>query len=153
MKSPLRILILTMVLMSVVGSYGDDSPEKRPGREDSEKRKEEWKKLSPEEREVKQKEWRKTNGISSRTEAEKRREQLKNMTPEERAAKRKEIKERLEKRIAELRAKQTSVALSASEVRELDRREQVLKRFEQETGGSPRIERPKPVFTNAPKLN
>jgi hypothetical protein len=32
----------------------------------------------------------------------------------------------------------------------LERREQILKRFEQENGGAPRIERPKPVFTNSP---
>lgn len=153
MKWPLKALVVSALAASVIISRGGDSPEKRLGRDDLEKRKEEWKKLSPEEREAKMKEARKTNGVSSRIDSEKRREQLKNMTPEERAAKRKEIKERLEKRIAELRAKRTNGTLSASEVRELDRREQVLKRFEQEPGGLPRIERPKPVFTNAPKLN
>jgi hypothetical protein len=72
-----------------------DPPEKRPGREELEKRSEDGKKLSPEEREARTKEWRKTNGVSSKSESEKRREQLKNMTPEERVAKRKEIKGRL----------------------------------------------------------
>lgn len=75
----------------------DDPGEKRPGREEIEKRKENWKKLSPEERE----------------------------------AKRKEIKARLEKRIVDLRAKQTDGTITASETRELARSEQILKRFEQ----------------------
>lgn len=81
---------------------------------------------------------------------ERRREQIKNMTPEERAAKRKEIKERLEKRIAELHSKQTNATLSPQEARELERREQILKRFEQDTNGLLRIDRAKPVLTNAP---
>ena len=75
------------------------------------------------------------------------REQLKNMTPEEREAKRKELKERLEKRITELRARQTNATITPQESRELERREQILKRFEQNTPGAPRTEAPKPVFT------
>jgi hypothetical protein len=146
--------LLTLLLSAVLGASvavvrADDSNQKRGNREDSEKRKDEWKKLSPEERDAKTKEWRKTNGGPSRGEPEKRRE-LKNMTPEEHAAKRKEIKERLERRIAELRAKQANATLSAQESRELERREQILKRFEQDMPGAPRIERAKPVFTNAP---
>jgi acyl-CoA reductase-like NAD-dependent aldehyde dehydrogenase len=74
-----------------------DDPEKHQGREETEKRKENWKKLSPEERE----------------------------------AKRKEIKARLEKRIGELRMKQTDGTITVPETRELARREQILKRFEQ----------------------
>jgi ribosomal protein L29 len=108
---------------------------------------EEWKKLSPEERESRVKEWRKTNA-TFRTEGEKRRE-LRHMSPEERAAKRKEIKGRLEKRIAELRARQAAGALTPQDKRELERREQVLKRFE--TDPAPRVERPRPQLTNAPK--
>jgi len=96
------------------------------------------------------KEPRKTNGVSSKSESEKRREQFKNMTPEERVAKRKEIKGRLEKRIVELRAKQASGTITAQEMRELERREKILKHFEQEDSGAPRIERAKPVFTNSP---
>ena len=82
---------------TAVVSAADEPGEKKPSREDTEKRKENWKKLSPEERE----------------------------------AKRKEIKARLEKRIVELRAKQTAGTITASEVRELARSEQILKRFEQ----------------------
>jgi hypothetical protein len=115
-----------------------------------EKRKEERKKLAPDEHDGKGKDWRKTNGNPARVEILKRREELKNMTPEERAAKRKEIKERLEKRIGELRFKQTNATLTAQETRELERREQILKRFEQEGPATPRIDRPKPILTNSP---
>ena len=127
-----------------------DPPEKRQDREDAEKRKEEWKNLSADERDTRIKESRKTNGVSSKSEAEKRREQFRNMTPEERAAKRKEIKERLEKKIAELRAKQVSATITPQEMRELERREKILKHFEQADSNVPRIERSKPVFTNSP---
>lgn len=74
---------------------------------------------------------RKTNAGPSREERAKRREEFNKLTPEEREAKRKELKERLEKRIAELRARQTNGTLNAHETRELERREQILKRFEQ----------------------
>jgi len=143
-------LLSALVTASV--AVAGDGPRQAPSRDDSEKRKEEWNKLSPEEREARAREWRKTNAAPARSDWEKRREALKNMSPEERAAKRKEIKGRLEKRIAELRAKQTNATLSAQEARELERREQILKRFEPEgkDGGGPRIERAKPVFTNAP---
>lgn len=81
---------------------------------------------------------------------EKRREQLKNMSPEERAAKRKEIKARLEKRIAELRAKEKNATITAQESRELERREQILKRFETEGPVAPRG---KVEPTNSPAQN
>src|SRR4051794_31316856 len=71
---------------------------------------------------------RKTNSGPARTDWEKR---LEKMTPEEREAKRNELKERLEKRIADLRAKQTNSTITPQETRELERREQILKRFEQ----------------------
>ena len=153
MNRSLTILVFAMLAASAFNTRGDESRGKRQGRDNSEKNKDEWKKLSPEQREAKAKEGRKTNGVSSRSESEKRREQWKNMTPEQRAAKRNEIKERLEKRIAELHLMETTTALSAQEVRELERCERILKRFEQEAAQSPRIERPKAVFTNAPKAN
>jgi hypothetical protein len=103
-----------------------------------------------EDRDARPKDGRKTNGAPSRAELEKRREQFKNMTPEERAAKRKEIKGRLEKRIAELRAKRASATLTPQESRELERREQILKRFEAEAAGGLR---PKTVLTNSPAQN
>ena len=88
-------IVLGIALLAA--GAADDPVEKRPGREETEKRKENWKKLSPEERE----------------------------------AKRKEIKARLEKRIAELRARKADATITASETRELARSEQILKRFEQ----------------------
>ena len=93
----------------------DPPAEKRPTREEMEKRMEDWKKLSPEERE----------------------------------AKRKEIKERLEKRIAALRSKQTNETITAQETNELVRSEKILKRFEQ-NGPPPRGERPKTDEPAAP---
>jgi hypothetical protein len=96
------------------------------------------------------KEGRKTNGVSSKSESEKRREQFRNMTPEERAAKRKEIKGRLEKKIAELRAKQVNGTITAQETRELGRREKILRHFEEADSSQPRVERPKPALTNSP---
>ena len=134
MKWLFTLLMSVLLAASVVGVRGDDPPDK-PARQG-------------EERDGK-KDSRKTNNVS-RSDWEKRREQLKNMTPEERAAKRKEIKERLEKRIAELRHRQTNSTLSAQETRELERREQILKRFEPEVAGGTRIEHPKPVLTNSP---
>ena len=68
----------------------------KPAREDGDKRKEEWNKLSPEQRE----------------------------------AKRAELRTRLEKRIFELRTKQTNNLITPQELRDLLRSEQVLKRFE-----------------------
>jgi hypothetical protein len=88
-------------------------------------------KLAVEEREAVAKDGRKTNAGPSREEREKRREEFNKLTPEEREAKRKEIKGRLEKRICELRSKQTNATLTSQEFRELERREQILKRFDQ----------------------
>src|SRR5205807_1309562 len=67
------------------------------------------KKNSPETGESKVKEPRKTNSGPAKTEWEKR---LEKMTPEEREAKRKELRERLEKRIADLRSKQTNATIT-----------------------------------------
>jgi acyl-CoA reductase-like NAD-dependent aldehyde dehydrogenase len=91
----------------------DEPAEKKPAREEADKRKEDWKKLSPEERE----------------------------------AKRMEIKGRLEKRICELRTKQTNNTITAQEIRDLARSEQILKRFE--TNGPP-VLRGERVLTNTP---
>lgn len=112
-------LILVLLLAAMTGAFAlpgraaDTPGEKKPGREEMEKRKEEWKKLSPEERE----------------------------------AKRKEIKGRLEKRICELKTRQTNTTITAQETHELSRSEQILKRFEQSGPFSPRGER---AVTNAP---
>jgi hypothetical protein len=146
-------LSICAALAVFAGSLRADDPVKNPARLEGDKRLEDARKTLSEETIAKTKQAFGTNGIPvrpPRVEGERRREQLKNMTPEERAAKRKEIRGRLEKRIAELRSKQTNATLSAQETRELERREQILKRFEQETIAAPRTERVKPVLTNAP---
>jgi hypothetical protein len=104
------------------------------------------KKLSPE-AESKVKEPRKTNSGPARTDWEKR---LEKMTPEEREAKRKELKERLEKRIADLRSKQTNATITPQETRELERREQILKRFEQAPPGGVKTDGTEPKAPAAP---
>jgi len=128
----LPLLIGAMLATSVVLLRAGDPVEKaRPDRASSEKRTNDWRKLSAEEREAKLKEWRKTNSIPSREEREKRREQYQKMTPEEREAKRQEIRDRLARRVAELRSKQADASITPQESRELSRSEQILKRFEQ----------------------
>jgi hypothetical protein len=102
----------------------DQSDERQLKRDDG-------RKLAVEEREAVAKDGRKTNAGPLREEREKRREEFNKLTPEEREAKRKEIKGRLEKRICELRSKQTNATLTSQEFRELERREQILKRFDQ----------------------
>ena len=121
----------------------DEPADKRPGRAEAEKIKEEFNKLPQAERDARMKEWRKTNGGPNREEWDK-------MTPEQRESKRKEIKERLEKRIAELHAKQTAGTISTQETSELSRSEKILKRFEQ-NGMPPRGERPKAAEPAAPE--
>lgn len=70
-------------------------------------------------------------------EAEKRREEFNKLSPEQKEAKRKEFKARLEKRIGDLRCKQTNGTLDDEELRELQRREQLLKRFDQMATNAP----------------
>jgi tellurite resistance protein len=144
----ITLLLSALLAASVAVARADESADKRSRQNESEKRKKEEKGLIKGERESR--EARKTNNAPARGDWEKRREQMKHMSPEERIAKRKEIKARLEKRIAELRARQSNGTLSPQETRELERREQILKRFESENQGGTRIERPKPVFTNSP---
>jgi len=96
----------------------------KPSREELEKRREEWRKLTQEERNAKLKEMRERS-------MEKRRDEFNKLTPEEREAKRKELRERLEKHLGELRAKQTNGTITPEETRDLERREQLKKRFEQ----------------------
>ncbi|HTD66668.1 MAG TPA: hypothetical protein VK846_09085 [Candidatus Limnocylindria bacterium] len=107
-------------------------------------------KPSGDQREGKTKEGRKTNSSPARAEWEKRREQLEKMTPEEREAKRQELKGRLEKRICDLRSKATNGIITPQEKRELERREQVLKRFEQSAPGGVKGERAEPKKPAAP---
>jgi hypothetical protein len=145
-----KILTLLFLAAAVCAAAPADPVDNKPAVGTAPDRKEDGKKVSSEPRDAKAKETHKTNAAPARGEADRRRE-LRNMTPEERAAKRQEIKERLEKRIAELRSRQTNATLTAQETRELERREQILKRFEQNE--MPRFERPSPVITNSPAEN
>jgi len=88
--------------------------------EELERRREEFKKLPPAEREAKIKELR-----------ERFLERRKAMTVEERKAKRQEIKGRFEKQLGLLREKKTNGTLNAQEDRRLERLETVAKRFRQ----------------------
>lgn len=107
--------VLAAALFALGATVGraDEPAEKKPTREESGKRKEDWKKLSPEERETK----------------------------------RVEIKGRLEKRICELRTKQTNNTITAQEIRDLTRSEEILQRFA--TNGPP-VLRGERALTNAP---
>jgi hypothetical protein len=153
----LYTLSICASLAVFAGSLRADDPLQQPAGVDADKRLEDKRKSLAEESPAKIKpagwptglparEMRGTNSSEQRAIVEKWR----NMTLEERTAKRKEIRGRLEKRIVELRSKQTNATLSAQETRELERREQILKRFEQDTNALPRTERVKPVLTNAP---
>lgn len=95
-----------------------------PTREEIEKRREELKNLSPEERQKRIEELRK--GIQGK------RQELKALTPEGREAKRKEIRGRLERRLEELRKRKTAGSLTAEEERRLQHFETLKKRFEKQ---------------------
>jgi hypothetical protein len=146
MKRPLTIL--TCLLLAVSVHAGGEDVKKKSVDEKSKKRQEDVGKPSSGERDPKDGKEQRKSGLA-RGESEKRREQIKKMSPEERAAKRKEIRGRLEKRIGELRGRQANGTLTAQEGRELERREEILKRFDVEL--TPRNERPKVVLTNAPR--
>lgn len=68
---------------------------------------------------------------SERSARKGRKERPEKLTPEERETKRKELRARLDKRLAELRKKETNASLSPAEQKELQRCEQLRKRFEQ----------------------
>jgi hypothetical protein len=116
-------IFFAAVIASAICVRAADIPANKPATNRDEK-----KKLSPEER---------------AKEAVKRREEFNKLTPEQKEAKRKEFKARLEKRVNELRCKQTNGVLSNEELRELQRRETLLKRFEQAATNAPAVG-PKP---------
>jgi hypothetical protein len=120
---PRFLTCFALAVSAVALSGADQTGERQPKRDDAGK-------LAIAEPAV-SKDSRKTNSGPSREERDKRREEFNKLTPEEREAKRKEIKGRLEKRICELRSKQTNATITTQETRELERREQILKRFDQ----------------------
>lgn len=117
MKIRVLLLAVVMAFSAALPTSAADGPDKRPSREEMEKRKEDWKKLSPEEQQ----------------------------------AKRDEFKARLEKRVTELREKQTAGTISEKESRELVRSEQLLKRFDQKPPGQDEPPKVKEPAAPAPK--
>jgi PERQ amino acid-rich with GYF domain-containing protein len=95
-------------------------------REEVERRRDEVKKLPPEERQGKMKELR-----------ERAVERRKTMTREEMIAKRQEIKSRFERQLGALRQKQTDGTLTAQESKRLQRLETIAQRFKQAEAESP----------------
>ena len=77
-------------------------PPPGPNREKGEKKREELKNLSPEERRARMKEWREKRDA---------------MTPEQRDAMRKELRERFDQRLAELQKKKAAGAITAAEAK------------------------------------
>ena len=119
----LASVVFSLVLLAVIPGLGRSAEplaEKRPGSG---------------ERETKPKDTGKTNAGPAKPEWEKRRDEFNKLPPVEREAKRVEIVGRLEKRIAELRTRQTNSTLSAEDAKRLERSEQLLKRFEQNGPG------------------
>ncbi|HEY2953220.1 MAG TPA: hypothetical protein VGK40_11580 [Verrucomicrobiae bacterium] len=95
----------------------------RPNRVEFEKFRETVKDLPPAERAAKMKAWREKNGGVPPA--------LRDMPPDEREAKRNEIKERLQKRLEDFRKKKTDGTITEPESRQLERMEEMVKRFEQ----------------------
>ena len=119
----LASVAFSLALLAVIPGLGRSAEpltEKRPGSG---------------ERETKPKDVGKTNANPAKPEWEKRRDEFDKLPPEEREAKRHEIRCRLEKRITELRVRQTNSTLSAEDTKRLERSEQLLKRFEQNGPG------------------
>ncbi len=87
-----------------------------------ERNREEWQKLTPEERQKRLKEWR---------------EAWQNMTPEQRAAKRQEIRERLAKQIADLNKKKAEGTITEAETKRLASLESLRKRWQEQEPREP----------------
>ena len=96
-------------------------------REDSQKRREEWEKLSPDERRAAFREWRQKREMEGK------------FNSQEREARRKVMRERLARQLAELRQKKTDGVLTDEDRNRLERLEEIAGRFEREgwtNGGS-----------------
>ncbi len=126
-KRPFAAALLALLLGCTLPALADGTNEPPRNRDDG-------KKLPAAEREARMKEW------------EKRRENWNKLSTEEREAKRKEIMDRLDKRLTELRQKQTNNCISTNEVRELERCDQLKKRFDQRD----KAQRPKTSEPSSP---
>jgi hypothetical protein len=100
-------------------------------REESQKRREEWEKLSPEERRAAFREWRQKREVEGK------------LSSQERETRRKMMRERLAKQLAELRQKKVDSALTEEERNRLERLEEIARRFEREgTNGWSSLKKP-----------
>ena len=98
-----------------------------------ERRRQEWRKLPPAEREARLRELRERNLARNSP-------MFNRLTPAEREAKRKEIKSRLDAHINDLQGRQTTAPLSPAEQRRLDRFKNMARRLEQGTAlGQPQV--------------
>jgi hypothetical protein len=108
---------------------GENEPNSKPSRKHAEplskeewdKRREELKKLSPDERQAKIREWREKEGLGGTNKV---------FSAEEREARRKQMRERMQKQLASLRQKKADGKLTPEERRKLDRMEELSRRFE-----------------------
>jgi len=116
--------LIALGLAAALYAADENTPGQKPGGEPPQKKREELKNLGPEERRAK---WRED------------REKRETWTPEQREAKRKELRERFDKRLTELQKKKTDATLTEQEAKQLERMEQMKKRFQQfgRSGGPP----------------
>lgn len=117
----LACLLLTGAAHFVRAAEVPAGQEKRPTRED-------WQKMTPEQREAKMKELREKRQV---------------LTPEQREAQRKVWRERMDKRIEELKKKKADGTITTQEEQVLKRMEEMVKRWDQV--GSPQTPRTTPA--------
>jgi hypothetical protein len=130
-------LLIALSASAPMQAADGNASRQQPAEENAEKKREEGKALTPDERRVK---WREE------------REKFRSWTPEQREAKRKELRERFDKRLAELQKKKAAGALTEVEAKQLERMELMKKRFEQfGRGGAPSPRRPATDKSPAPE--
>lgn len=154
-----KLIESTMALMAamcIIASVRAVDEAARPGKPIPEALRDQWKNLTPEERQARMRELREKHPEGpNREEMEKRREEFKNLSPEERQAKmkewrekrgdlpglqilspeareakRKELRARLEKHRTALLKKKADGTLTAQEEKRLQHMEELAKRFE-----------------------
>ena len=124
----LTAFAMTLGASAIIRAAEEGASGQKPSDQKQEKRREDFKNLSPEERRAK---WREV------------REKREAWTPEQREAKRKELRERFDKCLADLKKKKTDGTITEQEAKQLERMEQMKKRLQQfGRGGGPPPKRP-----------
>ena len=130
-------LALALGAVATVRADAAAVPAQKPSPGEADKKREDFKNLSPEERRARMKECREKRDA---------------MTPEQREAMREEFRERFDKRLADLQKKKADGTLSEQQARELERMEQMKKRFQQfGRPGGPPLKRPNGEKPSAPQ--